>query len=441
MKRIIATLALSLALTAVAGAQTFTYTTTARQEIAANKPLCANNYHAYPDAQLPELTPAPEGYEPFFIDHYGRHGSRWLHMSRMYDVPLAALEKAAKLGQLTKRGKRLLDTYRIMAMESRGRECELSDVGAEQHQRIGRRMTRNFPQVFRGAAQVDAKSTVVGRCILSMQNEVDQIKAFNPGINLTIDASEHDMYFMNNWRDKAINPLRDSVAHLHRDFFAAHINPDKFLKRIFSAKYARDSIKDKKQLMLWIFDGVGNMQSHHAFDDRDEWDLFTAEECYRLWQYNNVYWYLIDGSAPANHNRIVYFNSNLLLDFIEKADDAIITGRNGAALRFGHESVLLPLVCLMGINGADYQTTDLETLDNHWRSYDIFPMACNVQLVLYRPTGGARGDILVKALLNEREATLPIATDRFPYYRWDDLRTYYINKLCNRPIVNPDFEK
>ena len=362
-------------------------------------------------------------------------------MSRMYDVPLAALEKAAKLGQLTKRGKRLLDTYRIMAMESRGREGELSDVGAEQHQRIGRRMTRNFPQVFRGAAQVDAKSTVVGRCILSMQNEVDQIKAFNPGINLTIDASEHDMYFMNNWRDKAINPLRDSVAHLHRDFFAAHINPDKFLKRIFSAKYARDSIKDKKQLMLWIFDGVGNMQSHHAFDDRDEWDLFTAEECYRLWQYNNVYWYLIDGSAPANHNRIVYFNSNLLLDFIEKADDAIITGRNGAALRFGHESVLLPLVCLMGINGADYQTTDLETLDNHWRSYDIFPMACNVQLVLYRPTGGAQGDILVKALLNEREATLPIATDRFPYYRWAALRTYYINKLCNRPIVNPDFEK
>ena len=113
----------------------------------------------------------------------------------------------------------------------------------------------------------------------------------------------------------------------------------------------------------------------------------------------------------------------------------------GTALRFGHESVLLPLVCLMGINGADYQTTDLETLDNHWRSYDIFPMACNVQLVLYRPTGGARGDILVKALLNEREATLPIATDRFPYYRWADLRTYYINKLCNRPIVNPDFEK
>jgi hypothetical protein len=36
----------------------------------------------------------------------------------------------------------------------------------------------------------------------------------------------------------------------------------------------------------------------------------------------------------------------------------------------------------------------------------------------------------VKALLNEREATLPAGqTDTPYYYRWDDLRNYWNNKL------------
>ena len=82
----------------------------------------------------------------------------------------------------------------------------------------------------------------------------------------------------------------------------------------------------------------------------------------------------------------------------------------------------------MGINGADYQTTDLATLDRHWQSYKIFPMACNLQMVYYRPDDGD-GDILVKVLLNEREATLPVKTDCAPYYRWNDVRDYYMDKL------------
>ena len=40
-------------------------------------------------------------------------------------------------------------------------------------------------------------------------------------------------------------------------------------------------------------------------------------------------------------------------------------------------------------------------------------------------------DILVKCLLNEMEATLPVETDAFPYYRWSDVREYYMTKCSN----------
>ena len=34
-------------------------------------------YFAYP-VTATKMAAAPEGYEPFYISHYGRHGSRWL---------------------------------------------------------------------------------------------------------------------------------------------------------------------------------------------------------------------------------------------------------------------------------------------------------------------------------------------------------------------------
>ena len=83
---------------------------------------------------------------------------------------------------------------------------------------------------------------------------------------------------------------------------------------------------------------------------------------------------------------------------------------------------------------------NLDELDTYWRNYRIFPMACNIQLVFYRPKAKkVKGieyksptmgdDILVKALLNEREAYLPTHTDNWPYYKWQDLRQYYLNKI------------
>lgn len=42
---------------------------------------------------------------------------------------------------------------------------------------------------------------------------------------------------------------------------------------------------------------------------------------------------------------------------------------------------------------------------------------------------------MVKALLNEREVTLPAADQSLcPYYRWDDLRAYYKKKLERIPL-------
>ena len=53
------------------------FETSAKDEIAANHYLAGSNYLDY-DRQLSTkaLTPAPKGYEPYYMSQYGRHGSR-----------------------------------------------------------------------------------------------------------------------------------------------------------------------------------------------------------------------------------------------------------------------------------------------------------------------------------------------------------------------------
>ena len=403
-----------------------------RSEFLADPRISANNYHAYPDQDLPVLTPAPEGYTPFFIDHYGRHGSRWLIADDSYTYPVEEFEKAERNGKLTPRGQEVLEVLKQLRDASDKRLGELSDIGAEQHQGIARRMYQNFPEVFRGNAHVDAKSTVVIRCILSMLNETDMLKSLNPDLNITTDASEHDMYYMN-FTDSIVKPLRRLGTPLLREFAKKYVKPEQFLSTIISdPQFAADSIEGQ-QLMAEMFDIAGNMQSHHQFEHVNLYDLYTPEDIYDMWRFNNARWYILSSETPITMGRVDYAQANLLGNFIDAADAAIASGTNSATLRFGHESVLLPLVCLMGLNGMDYKTTDLEAVADNWQCYKVFPMAGNIQWIFYSKPGSA--DVLVKFLLNEHEATLGnnVATDCFPYYHWTDVRSYLKRKLADIP--------
>ena len=419
----------------IAVAWTCMVTAGVRDDFKANPKLSANNYQAYPTSGFPTLTAAPEGYEPFFINHYGRHGSRWLIQESKYTYPLQMLEKGERNGKLTRRGQEVLDILRQVHQASKGRLGELSDIGAEQHQGIARRMFQNFPQVFQDGAPVVARSTVVIRCILSMQNEVDELASLNPRLKITTDASEATMYYMN-YRDSVARALRATMSEKRNECFNKWLNPKGMLKKLFNdQKFTSDSVNDARKMMLYLMEVVGNMQSHHQFENVNLYDIFSNDDIYSVWRYNNAYWYTNSAETPLTQGRMDYMEANLLRNFIEDADRAIMSPNPtpGASLRFGHESVVLPLCCLMGLNGADYQTTDLETLDQHWQTYKIFPMAANVQFIYFRKAGS--DDILLLPLLNEREATLPVKTDVAPYYHWNEVRDYFIDKLSRQPFI------
>lgn len=168
----------------------------ARKDFKRDITLSASNYVAYPGPQK-ALTPAPKGYTPYYISHYGRHGSRYLIGTNDYERPYDMLLKAQKQGMLTAKGEETLSKIKTIKDEAWKRDGELTLRGAEQHRGIAKRMYERFPEVFKGDVRVDAKSTIVIRCILSMENALQQLKAMNPKLDIRHDASEHDMWYMN----------------------------------------------------------------------------------------------------------------------------------------------------------------------------------------------------------------------------------------------------
>lgn len=402
----------------------------ARDEIFADVRLSASNHLAYPGPSRPELTPAPKGYHAFYISHYGRHGSRYLIGHDEYDVPVEVLARADSLGKLTPLGVDVLRRVRLLKAEAAGRLGELTPLGAEQHRQIARRMYERFPGVFKGDVVVDAKSTVVIRCILSMENELQELLRLNPKLRISHDASEHDMYYMNQ-NDPVLTakkvPRRARVAW--DDFCARHVSRAALMQRLFNdAEYVKFEV-DTVDIAARLFKLASNLQSSPLGREMTLYDVFTKDELYGFWLADNASWYIGYGACGLNGGTQPFSQRNLLRNIIHQADSCIALERPGATLRFGHETMVLPLACLLGLNGYGLSTTDLESLvAKGWVNYKVFPMGANIQFVFFRRSVGD-GDVLVKVLLNEDEATLPVPTDCAPYYHWSDFKEYYLDKL------------
>ncbi|MBR2227247.1 MAG: hypothetical protein IJ893_05180, partial [Bacteroidales bacterium] len=149
-------------------------------------------------------------------------------------------------------------------------------------------------------------------------------------------------------------------------------------------------------------------------------DILTDEDIVRDWESSNLSSYSWVFSEQ-------YKTVPILEDFIRKAD-AVLDGTSDriADLRFGHDSYIGPLTVLMGLDGADLDPEDPYEVKNVYQNWKTCK-ASNIQLVFYRGRR-ATDDILVKCLLNGYEVTLPVATDSFPYYKWTDLRAFYLDR-------------
>ena len=402
----------------------------AREDFRKDITLSGSNYKAYPGPQK-QLTPAPAGYTPYYISHYGRHGSRYLIGANDYDRPYKALKKLADAGMLTEKGLEVFDKVGQIREEARGRDGELTKLGAEQHRAIAKRMYERFPEVFKGKTNIDAKSTQVIRCILSMENALLQFSTMNPELNITHDASRHDMYYMNQ-KDSVLTALKGkgSKSQEFHEFSKKHRTGQRVADLLFKDKEFLEKNKiDGRRLVEKIFELASNIQSTELRHKFQMYDLFNEDEVYDFWAGSNAWWYVNYGNSPLSGGNQGFSQRNLVRKIISEADSCLAFTHPGATLRYGHDTMVMPLVCLLNLNGYGKQMS-LDDLDkNGWLNYRIFPMACNVQFIFYHKNDQDK-DVIFKVLLNEDEAQLPdLKPVQGCYYKWSDFKDYFLKKI------------
>ena len=369
----------------------------------------------------PRLTKAPSGYKPFYISHYGRHGSRYYWNAMLYQELANLLTKAHERGQLTPAGEAFFEKFMAAKDELSTGVSELSNLGWEQHQRIARTMYNNFPEVFKKGGNVLAIASLSGRCVLSMSSFCQELVQCNPKIEIREQSSRFTL---------------DGVVPSDRQ------NPHK--RQFPKAKPRWEQNKDKftfdeslrEKVVNRTFTSTDSLPGNMHHIGSNLINLYTSlpsighegmmeglvfdSELAAQWEQTNLgsYTWVFEPQ---------YEMIPILEDIIKKAS-AVIDGSSDhiADLRFGHDTCLGPLTVLMGLNGADKDPEDPFEVKNCYQNWQT-GKASNLQLVFYRDK---HGDVLVKCLLNGREASLPVPTTQYPYYRWTDFRDFYTAR-CN----------
>ena len=401
-----------------------------REEIRDNIRCSAGNYMAYPSPTRLRLTEAPEGKQPFYISHLGRYGSRYNNKAQDYEMPYQTLAKADSAGKLTALGKDVMQRLAIIHQEADGRYGELTPLGALQQQQIMKRMVGHFPEVFTDDSHVDARSTTNLCCILSMENAMMQLSRMRPELDASHNATRRDLYFLDQ-RDSRLQQMKmDSATTAHYQAFAQLCeNNSRLMQSLFSDTAYIHQHVDSTALNAQLFKIASNLQSMDASHRMTFYDLFTDEEIYCNWERENAWWYVNYGFCTLNGSEQPYSQRNLLRKIINDADSCLLCDKPNVQLRFTHEAVLLPLVCLLEINNYGLAIDDLGTLDRRgWAAYKVFPMSANLQFIFYRKNPDDK-DVLFKVLLNENEVNLPLKFSERPYYHWSDFRNYYLSKL------------
>lgn len=420
-------LALSIGLFLVGAVAVFALT--AKDEVFADLNKSGGVYFAYPVTESSNTQP-PKGYKPFYISHYGRHGSRYLISDNDYKQTLDLLADASAAGALTPLGEDVYQRVKRVWDEAEGRGGDLSPLGVRQHKAIAGRMFDAFPEVFAGTPSMSARSTIVMRCALSMDAFCEALKERKPSLDITRESSNRYMNYLNYHSPESceFNSERGPWKELYRKFENEHTKPDRLVGTLFSdSAYVRNKVNPSDLMwgLYWIAVDMQNMESQESF-----MDIFTPQELFDLWQCFNFRFYVADSNYALNNGMNLDNCKPLLRNILDSANAIIETEGNGATLRFGHDGNLIPLTGLLGMEGCYTSVSDPEEFKDVFRTYEISPMAANVQMVFFR---NKQGDILVKFMLNEQEKAIPaLSTDIFPFYKWDDVKNHFQSILSEK---------
>jgi len=364
---------------------------------------------------------APDSLVAVYVNHVGRHGSRYPASATHCLQMQRALEHADSIGTITTRGRQLLALTRHIIATSNGKWGALDSLGMAQQRAIASRMFTNFTTVFKKGSTVNALSSYSPRCMMSMFSFVHQLDRMNNHIEFNTSTGRQNSKLMRPFdlSDDYITFRKDDAwAQPYEEYLELKC-PLSALSRVLGRDYPFGTTKDARELALveyYVIAGCSSMSLNV-----NTADYFTPAEYNALWSCFNLRQYL-QRTATTVSPTPADIATDLVLNLIETTDRAVEGSNEAVAdLRFGHAETLMPLLSLLKLPGCYYVTNYFDTVALHWRDFDVVPMAANLQIILFKARRS--GKYYVRFDVNEHPVALPGA-NRPLYVSWPEAREY-----------------
>ena len=326
--------------------------------------------------------PAPKGYKPFYISHLGRYGASYIDDEKYYESVCQVLSNAS----LTPLGEKIKAKFDEIYPMLRGHAAELTHIGASQQNKLGERMYKSFPEIFRDRCTVHVSSNNTQRCLRSRDSFLEALRKYSTNLNVV-----HDEDMMPLLEIRPVAPIDEDEALYNFS------NPKMLYKRLFTDVASAEKLCHIPDFVRGLYHfgthlgcvGIEDRVMETAFTDEMASALaFIDDYCYS----NNCGWSRKENVEAARP---------VLENFVMMADEDIASGNVDARIRFGDEKVMMSILSLLKIGAFSERVFDCDNV----------PMSANIRWIFAK---NKTGDIMVKIQYNE--------SDRTEWMPWNEFR-------------------
>jgi multiple inositol-polyphosphate phosphatase/2,3-bisphosphoglycerate 3-phosphatase len=386
-------------------------------------------------------TSAPAGYAPVFINHVGRHGARHLTNAVNTSLIYSLVMKADSAGALSADGKLLAEKIQRLDKIEKTNIKSISDEGKKEQVAIADRMIANYANVFlQDKPVLTIEYTKEVRTLQTSEAFLQELKTkiHDPKITKQVNDTTLRFYDLSpaylefkkngNW----VNLIDQLKVLLHYTELT-----DTIAERFFVPSYLNKlTEKDRESFASGLFGFITILYSVQkeitdagfTMAEINMQAFLRCDQLATLAKVDNAEDFLQKGPGTNADGIQVTIAMPLLADFIQTTDTYIQTRSTNAHFRFSHAETIAPFAALLDLHSASQATSNMRSLEKVWDAGKVIPLSANIQWLLYQKKGTE--NYLVKFLLNENEVAIDgLVTESFPYYNWEDVRNFYIEKM------------
>ncbi|MCM1005736.1 MAG: hypothetical protein NC402_05495 [Prevotella sp.] len=392
--------------------------------------------YVYAGTYLPYEAPSepitvPDSLEILFVNHVGRHGSRYISSDKYTHKVRTFLADATGLSTVGKRVRLLAHAIDSLSIDKWG---ALDALGTREQTGIGERFAKAYFNLFHRNDSISGYASYIPRCVMSMDEMTHGIVWENRCVELSVGSGKRYSPYMRPYDCNAAYKAykKSDEWRTVYDAFTDSICPTTVALRLtergseFLAKLCSDLIgrgvecagapledaladtlagewpkewieqsgmtkRKAVEVAQSLYAIVAGSQSMFMTEELptgilDDWqNYFTEQEYARLWECRNLKHYL-EFSASCFSEAPAAMAASLLEELITTLRSACNENYTGPAaiVRFGHAETLMPLFALMRLPGCYYKSRDLGSVSANWQDFNIVPMAANLQMILTR---------------------------------------------------------